>query len=569
MKVGKKRQRSEDLRGEVLFGGYVNNVLLAKSRGETKDYDCLVQNLLNCQGDPEIMKKYVFGLKNCISSLTKECETLVGAVLLLPWLDKPDEIVNEFIDFLVNLVSSQTCYLHACLKMLIKHFSPYVVKGSKKMELDEKERLKRAKNTQKALQAIMEIVPTASAHMLPAIVNGYPFIKMSLVHHEFYVTNLLQLAEYRPSMHLDLLEVICNNLVKIDVEIPKYSLEKTDLDEITQFELDMECESKKENEKSKSTGDDMAEKLDILMNMMFEFLKNSFYVEDVFCEEYAWPMFDKVLEVFLKVVFPTHDCCHVQFFLFYICSFDEEMVSRFLEVCWMKFQDPNTPVILRQTAAAYIGSLIARAKYIKISMIKKCLNLLVSWIHRYIDNINCELAYPDVDKHGPFYSLCQAVFYIYVYRHSCLLQEKDGMGFARRLNFERIVTCKLNPLKICLSHVVKMFAHVTRYNEVVFCYTIIEKNNRSLPMTAPSFTSSVVAKHSQLNQLDSFFPFEPYLLKRSRLFIKDIYREWDGIEPETYISDGEEIDDHVELGKSPDSLPTSSLNSISDMKISP
>ena len=53
-----------------------------------------------------------------------------------------------------------------------------------------------------------------------------------------------------------------------------------------------------------------------------------------------------------------------------------------------------------------------------------------------------------------------------------------------------------------------------RTSEVVFCYTIIEKNNRSFIPVASSTFSSSVAKLSLLNQLDSFFPFDPYLLKR-------------------------------------------------------
>ena len=63
--------------------------------------------------------------------------------------------------------------------------------------------------------------------------------------------------------------------------------------------------------------------------------------------------------MFFKVVFPTHNSCHVQFLIFYICSFDEVsflfcfcfyfpcrllkpfiifqiFVSKFLEICWTK-----------------------------------------------------------------------------------------------------------------------------------------------------------------------------------------------------------------------------------------
>ena len=37
---------------------------------------------------------------------------------------------------------------------------------------------------------------------------------------------------------------------------------------------------------------------------------------------------------------------------------------------------------------------------------------------------------PDVTRHGPFYSLCQAVFYIVVFRHKQILESDNGMKCA-------------------------------------------------------------------------------------------------------------------------------------------
>ena len=54
-----------------------------------------------------------------------------------------------------------------------------------------------------------------------------------------------------------------------------------------------------------------------------------------------------------------------------------------------------------------------------------------------------------------------------------------------------------------------------RHHELVFCYTIIEHNNRMmLPVATTSSSSRAVSSLSFMNQLDSFFPFDPYLLKR-------------------------------------------------------
>ncbi len=33
---------------------------------------------------------------------------------------------------------------------------------------------------------------------------------------------------------------------------------------------------------------------------------------------------------------------------------------------------------------------------------------------------------PDVQQHGPFYSLCQALFYVFVFRHKEILGSHGG-----------------------------------------------------------------------------------------------------------------------------------------------
>ena len=75
---------------------------------------------------------------------------------------------------------------------------------------------------------------------------------------------------------------------------------------------------------------------------------------------------------------------------------------------------------------------------------------------------------PYVARHGPFFSLCQSVFYIFVFRHQSLVEMENGeslytltqaycgsplcinvgLTFLRSLNFERIISSKLNPLQV-------------------------------------------------------------------------------------------------------------------------
>lgn len=56
----------------------------------------------------------------------------------------------------------------------------------------------------------------------------------------------------------------------------------------------------------------------------------------------------------------------------------------------------------------------------------KYTEFLFSPFCRYIDSTSPENLKPDARKHGPFYSLCQTLFYIFSFRHLALLQMRGG-----------------------------------------------------------------------------------------------------------------------------------------------
>ncbi|XP_009076439.1 PREDICTED: RNA polymerase I-specific transcription initiation factor RRN3 [Acanthisitta chloris] len=261
-------------------------------------------------------------------------------------------------------------------------------------------------------------------------------------------------------------------------------------------------------------------------------------------------LYRDLVSVFDKLILPTHASCHVQYFMFYICSFKLGLAEAFLDHLWKKLQDPNNPSVIRQTAGSYIGSFLARAKFIPAITVKACLDLLVNWMHKYIDNQDTGAnAYCDVALHGPFYSTCQAVFYTLIFRHKQLLDGnlRKGLSYLQSLNFERIVMCQLNPLKICIPSVVNLFAAITRKYQLVFCYTIIERNNRQFIPVVRSGTGGDLVQ-TCTNPLDSFFPFDPYILKRSKKIIDPLYQFWEELSAE----DLENLKKPIKKGSSED-----------------
>lgn len=81
--------------------------------------------------------------------------------------------------------------------------------------------------------------------------------------------------------------------------------------------------------------------------------------------------------------------------------------------------------------------------------------------------------------------------------------------FLQSLNLTKLVTCPLNPLRYCLPIVAQNFAAVTRAEQLVYCYTIMERNERN--NMAVMYGEQIVRAHESL---DTFFPFDPYILSR-------------------------------------------------------
>uniref|UniRef100_A0A668UPU7 RRN3 homolog, RNA polymerase I transcription factor n=1 Tax=Oreochromis aureus TaxID=47969 RepID=A0A668UPU7_OREAU len=498
----------------VRFGGSVAETLEKHKHGDSSDYELLKHQLV----DPEIKDAQIINwlqeFRTCVTHLTKDHEQLIYTILRLPWLGRSQAVVDEYLAFLGNLVSAQTVYLCACLNMVVSHFTPKRVTicegGVDISDSDDEDE------------------SAAAHHQIRSL--------------ECYVHNLLRITVYIPSIRRDILELIIGKLLKLDVNASRTHIEEAEENRVqTQKaeEQSEEClfdmdEDVSADEPTRTTvmAHPVAERLDTLMAVLMAYIKDICYVDGSFHVERTKELYRDLLTVFDKLILPTHASCHVQYTLFYLCSFKPALAEAFLDHLWKILQNPSLPAVLRQAAAGYLGSFLARAKFIPLSTVWACLDLLISWIHQYIDSQDScgKQVCCDVSLHGPFYTSCQAVFYTIIFRHRAMLEAnmKKGLEYLQSLNLERVVMCQLNPLRVCLPSITNMFAAITRKYQVVFCYTIIERNNRCvLPVVRSSAGGDCVTTNT--NPLDSFFPFDPYLLKRSGQLIEPLYQVWDDL----------------------------------------
>ena len=148
---------------------------------------------------------------------------------------------------------------------------------------------------------------------------------------------------------------------------------------------------------------------------------------------------------------------------------------------------------------------------------------------------------------------------------------------------KRVVMSILNPLKVCSPGVVLQFARVAHQTDFIYCYSILESNKRGSPSKTGSLSTSVTAasgsassvgsasvgiggsaistSHTLMhptflrgelnNEINTFFPFDPYRLPKSGNFIQEVYREWDDVAIDD--SDDEEDSDASEAESEPES----------------
>ncbi|XP_023153016.2 RNA polymerase I-specific transcription initiation factor RRN3 [Amphiprion ocellaris] len=529
----------------VRFGGSVAETLEKHKQGDSSDYELLKHQL----ADPEIKDAQIINwlqeFRSCVTHLTKDHEQLIYNILRLPWLGRSQAVVEEYMAFLGNLVSAQTVYLCACLKMVVSHFTPRrvtICEGGVDISDsdDEDENLPRNfDRCHQALQLIIRYVPFTSRVLVPILQDNFPFIQKSSRTLECYVHNLLRVTVYIPSIRRDVLEVIIGKLLKLDVNASRTDIEEAEekalqnqkADNQTEEGLfDMDEDVSPHQDRTDLMVHPVAERLDTLMAVLMAYIKDVCHVNGSLHVEMTKELYKDLLSVFDKLILPTHASCHVQYTLFYLCSFRLALAEAFLDHLWKILQSPSQPAVIRQAAAGYLGSFLARAKFIPVLTVRACLDLLLSLIHRYIDSQDSSgrQVCCDISLHGPFYTACQAVFYTLIFRHRAVLEAnmKKGLEYLQSLNLERVVMCQLNPLKVCLPSVTSMFAAITRKYQVVFCYTVIERNNRiALPVVRSSAGGDSVTTNT--NPLDSFFPFDPYLLKRSGKLIEPLYQVWE------------------------------------------
>ncbi|CAN6664758.1 RNA polymerase I-specific transcription initiation factor Rrn3p [Trichomonascus vanleenenianus] len=543
-------------------------------------------------------------LQNLIAALTAEisrldtnnCSPMISAILKLKWSNRDPSFIATYVRFLTVLVSG-----------IPKWWTEVVNKVVSELVLKD------TSAHHSVLKYILHLIPTAASALQQIFSKHYPHKLDTTKHTLRYIDNILSVVEYCPELRKSVWALIIERTVQLDVELAEeddvdddededredddeeVAEDKRDFATDEQDSDDEEKDSDDENDEDDNDDSDEEEeeeeitahelddeangntvmirkKLDAIICQLFSYLDGKFTAEQLESGR-AIPLFTMLIDLFRDYVLPTHRTRSVQFLVFRTCHSHPDLLEAFLTAMMELALNPAEDIERRQKAMQYISTFIARAKGLSREQVILVVGILAKWIEEYIKQREKE-----VDE-GPggmgrfkmFYSISQALFYIFCFRHELLKKDQSQMSTEEASGsewecdldklFQRMIVTKFNPLRYCKRTVVAMFARIAQKEDAAYCFTIMEQNRLGgFKSSSPSgsgtttpkngvssgtsfFSNSLWKSTSEFVSLEGYFPFDPLNLRRARSAISDIYVEWGDVAGDDADSGSENYDD--------------------------
>ncbi|KAF8897780.1 RNA polymerase I-specific transcription initiation factor RRN3 [Infundibulicybe gibba] len=292
--------------------------------------------------------------------------------------------------------------------------------------------------------------------------------------------------------------------------------------------------------------------------------------------------FHALLSIFDRTILRTFKSRYTQFLIFWYTSLDPEFADIFqgMLVDRALFSREgethnSTPLVTRAAAASYIGSFVSRAVFVDREGARRVVGVLCEFLRAHLDGVEETIRAGGTlsgIQNGVFYAVTQAVFLIFCFRWRDLLEEEGGDEELLIGNVQKGSRKWMPQLStVCSPNVVSQFARVAHTTDFIYCYTILESNKRSdygsnnaEGRTTPRNNMHIAAsERSVTSELNTFFPFDPYRLPRSNIYIQGIYREWSSVA----IDDDEDSDDSDEEQEEGTELHDESISSSTYLDI--
>ncbi|GIQ82767.1 RNA polymerase I specific transcription initiation factor RRN3 [Kipferlia bialata] len=221
-----------------------------------------------------------------------------------------------------------------------------------------------------------------------------------------------------------------------------------------------------------------------------------------------------VINALDTILLPTQNLRYSQFVVFTHVSLNpsqaEAVLTHLLRTCF----DPAQPMQRRLNSAFYIGSMLARAGNVPLSIAERAMGVMLDYCHsvaRLVPRVDESMGQSlGGNKIAMFYVLFQAVIYALCF----ILPEAAMEGL--QAGVEIVAESPLAPLAVVLPSVASEFARVAQHHD--FCAQALSAPPPTVPPVLKALVNSL--------HLESAFPFDPYPLPLAGELLQPLYREW-------------------------------------------
>ncbi|KAL9234976.1 hypothetical protein vseg_009783 [Gypsophila vaccaria] len=532
---------------------YVRGALQSAFTDDTGEYSRLIALLhYNERLGPDEIALLVTSLK-ALSGAARSIDSvqhgdLLNTILNMSLWNYGPDVMDALIELITSLAVCSGKFVDACLGMLVSNFSPpYRFLEALKMPYGIAKKENVLDRVHSALDCIAGLVPLAPSRLCPIIRERMPKVYQQSLRVPallMFVENVLKLESSAIGELVGrtvLISAVVDLLIDFDVEIG--------WDDILQenpskgiFELELEDEQIPDDEDDdggefgreswgqkrlwKNQVSDKLEKLDSLMVLTFQHLK--------FCKDSGRleEVFDYFLHSFQSTILTAFKSKFAQFVIFYACSlYPESCGVRFAELLADIYLNRNFPFLTRMSAVSYLASYLARGRFVQNASVMSNLKRLIKWCSDY-----CVSHAGDFDPtaHRVFYSGCQAILYVLCFRMKSIMEIPHLNSQLSRFPLRQILKSRLEPLKVCLPSIVEEFIHQAESVNLL--------DESGVPIFDDMLESEFSRAFGGIERLDSFFPFDPCLLKKCDSYIRPNFVYWSMVR-KTYEDDDESCSD--------------------------
>ncbi|PSN69724.1 RNA polymerase I-specific transcription initiation factor RRN3 [Corynespora cassiicola Philippines] len=553
-----------------LVGEEVRRALEKHADGDAAAYD-QIRSLLTTKPTSSdaplttLLHKYIVALTNNVPLLDHKCSGLVHSIIDASWIARNEHFVRSYRHLLRSILAVHPGYTSTVLVMLINMFVTFPSPSMRQQDDPTISRPRVQNRIHESLRGILRQNPMASTYLSPILSSAFPFANDSTRAHVQYIKNILQVSEYCPEIKGEVLSLVMDKLVKIDVQI-QVDMEELE-DDIEDHLVDQAVNAEEDDEDASDSDSDSSEesldpeerrvkelkesvtKLDSIMDLMFLHYDSTWARGDLFDIDH---IFEGLLSQFASIILPTYRSRHTQFLLFHFSQTSPDFTERFAGCCSSLAFDPLRPHILRVAAAAYLASFIARGAHVSTSLVREVFDLLCHHLEVLRAEHEPACKGPDLRRYGSYYAIAQALLYTFCFRWRDLIVTSDGVpptdeeivyqeGDFTWYNsiqdiLRRNIFSKLNPLKICAPTIVSQFARMAHHLRFLYVFPLIETNKRIrlARSLGAGYMDGIGARETALTMkkgeesflLDAYFPFDPYVLPRSKRWLEQDYVQW-------------------------------------------